>query len=79
MAGSADWKCADCDSNNGLKDTACTICGSTRRAPMPRPAAPSRPAPKRPSPAFVGIARKMTASRLPSRSSATARARSMSK
>ncbi|TXS19450.1 hypothetical protein EAO70_11845 [Streptomyces sp. adm13(2018)] len=51
MAGSAGWKCADCDSNNGPKDTACSICGSTRRTPMPRPAAPARPAPKRPSPA----------------------------
>ncbi|WP_309050922.1 hypothetical protein [Streptomyces sp.] len=51
MAGSANWKCADCDNNNGPKDAACSICGSTRRAPMPRPAAPSRPAVKRPSPA----------------------------
>ncbi|MFE6715304.1 zinc finger protein [Streptomyces sp. NPDC057695] len=51
MAGSAGWKCADCDSNNGPKDTACSICGSTRRTPMPRPAEPTRPAPKRPSPA----------------------------
>ncbi|MFE0733362.1 zinc finger protein [Streptomyces sp. NPDC058855] len=51
MAGSANWKCADCDNNNGPKDAACSICGSTRRAPMPRPAAPSRPAAKRPSPA----------------------------
>ncbi|MFE2559261.1 zinc finger Ran-binding domain-containing protein [Streptomyces sp. NPDC059352] len=51
MAGSANWKCADCDNNNGPKDTACGICGSTRRAPMPRPAAPSRPTPKRPTPA----------------------------
>ncbi|KOX31601.1 MULTISPECIES: zinc finger Ran-binding domain-containing protein [unclassified Streptomyces] len=51
MAGSANWKCADCDINNGPEATACVICGSTRRAPMPRPAAPSRPAAKRPSPA----------------------------
>ncbi|MFJ4340870.1 hypothetical protein [Streptomyces sp. NPDC088915] len=50
MAGSANWKCADCDSNNGPKDPACGICGSTRRAPMPRPAAPPRPAARRPSP-----------------------------
>ncbi|MFC7932297.1 hypothetical protein [Streptomyces cinereoruber] len=51
MADSANWKCADCDSNNGPKDPVCAICGSDRRAPMPRPAAPSRPAAERPSPA----------------------------
>ncbi|MGW0538061.1 hypothetical protein [Streptomyces sp. NPDC003032] len=57
MAATANWRCADCDIVNKPAERACTICGSTRRAPASAPAAAPprksapRPTARRPSPA----------------------------
>ncbi|WP_395572432.1 hypothetical protein [Streptomyces sp. BK79] len=41
MAGSANWRCADCDTYNGPADAFCAACGGTRREAAPAKTPPA--------------------------------------